>query len=161
MKYWPVFLCTLLALIPVKAATTWKTGFTAPVKYEGGNLPLNQGKLKVTISEDQVVFFHGNQKISIPLKNITAISCSTESRRRFGATVLGVVPRMHLDRSEEYYIGLTWTAATRDTEQAHKTEAILRLGNSEYQDILGALERLTGRKAVNTHKVPTVVQYGL
>ena len=94
MKYWPVFLCTLLALIPVKAATTWKTGFMAPVKYEGGNLPPEPGQTQVTISEDQVKFFHGNRKISIPLKNITAISCSTESRRRFGATVLGVAPRI-------------------------------------------------------------------
>jgi hypothetical protein len=161
MKYWLACLCVFLTWLPINAATTRKTGLTAPVKYEGGTLALSQGKLKVTVSESEVLFFHGNRRVSVPLKNITAISCSTEFHRRFGAPVLGVVPRMHLNTAQEYFIGLTWTEDARDNGQAHKTEAILRLSSGEYQDLLAALERLTGKKAVNTHEVPTVVQYGI
>lgn len=127
------------------------------MKYEGGNLALNQGKAKMTISENDVVFFHGNRTVSVPFKNITAISCSTDSRRRFGASVLGVVPMMHLGKAEEHFIGLTWTGE----EQGPKNEAVLKLSGGEYRQLLAALEGRTGRKAINTRQVPTAVQYGL
>jgi hypothetical protein len=157
MKYWPLFLCLSLTLLPVNAAGTKKAGLTVPVKYEGGTLPLTQGRSKATISGDAVLFSHGNQKVAIPLKNITTISCSTDVHRRFGASVLGVVPKMHLDTEAQHYIGLSWA----DGDQASKIEAVLKLSNGEYREFLSALERLTGRKAVNTHNIPTIVKYGL
>jgi hypothetical protein len=129
-------LCVFLAIVSLSASAA---------TYEGGNVPLNQGKAKFTISENNVVFFHGNRKVSVPIKNITNISCSTESRRRMA----------HLGKAEEYFIGLTWDV------QGARNEAVFKLGNGEYHELLAALERLTGRPAVNTKKTPTVVQYGL
>ena len=157
MKVSVGIVCIFLALIPAQASTTKKTGFSAPVEYQGGTLALNQGKLTVTISENDIVFYHRNRKVLVPLKNITAISCSNDSRRRFGATILGVVPRMHLDTEEEYFIGLTWTGG----EQPSRNEAVLKLSGGEYRQLLAALERGTGKKAINTRQVPTAVQYGL
>lgn len=157
MKSLPMFLCLSLTMLPANAAGIKTTGVTVPVKYEGGTLPLNQGKTKATISGDEIVFSHGAQKIAIPLKDISAISCSTDVRRRFGASVLGVVPMMHLDTEEEHYIGLSWA----DGKQASKVEAVLKLSNDEYRGLLATLERLTGRKAVNTNEIPTAIKYGL
>jgi len=161
MKVWLVLFCLSLSLLPVHADGTKKTGATFPAKYEGGTLPLNQHRITATVGEDEVVFVHGNQRFAVPLQNITAISCGTDIRRRFGAAVLGVVPRMHLDKAEAYYVGLTWTGNSGEGQKASKVEAVFKLGNSEYRDFVAVLERLTGRKAVNTGKVPTVVRYDL
>src|ERR1044072_3415933 len=89
-------LCGLFAASTAFAETARKSGLTVVAKYEGGTLPLNQGRIRATIAEDEVVFHHGSQRVAIPLKNITALTCSTDVRRRFGASVLGMVPLMHL-----------------------------------------------------------------
>jgi hypothetical protein len=153
-----VVLCLLLALLPANATTTAKAGITVPVRYEGGTLLLNKGKAKVTITEDELVFTHGNQKLSVSLKNISAVTCGTEVRRRPGATVLGMVPRLRLDTTEEHYVGLTLEAGGQETS---KVEAVLKMTGGRYRDFLTTLERLTGRQAADTAKAPTVVQYGL
>jgi hypothetical protein len=141
---------------PSAVAGTKKIGLTVPVKYEGGTLPMSQGRIKATVDEDEVALLHGNRKLAIPAQNITAVTCGTELHRRFGASVLGMVPGMHLDKTESHYIGLSWTG-----EKAEKTEVVLKLTTGEYRDFLAALERLTGRKAVDTGKVPTTVRYEL
>jgi len=137
-----LFFGIALVLSPLQAAT----------KYEGGTAPIDHGKLKVSISGDQVVLTHGSRKVAVTADQITALSCDTESRKRFGAAVLGVV---HLDTAEQHFIGLSWT------ENDRKTEAVLRLSGGQYRSVLAKLERLTGKKAVDTGKVPTIVQYGL
>jgi len=145
-------LCSVVLLLTVSsgfAAGTRKTGVTFPMKYEGGTLPFGQHKIKATVAEDELLLIHGSQRLAIPLRNITALSCGTDVRRRVGASVLERVPRMHLDKAESYYIGLTWTG----------NEAVVKLSGAEYRDFLAALERLTGIKAVNTSRVPTVVRY--
>jgi hypothetical protein len=38
---------------------------------------------------------------------------------------------------------------------------LLKLNSGEYREFLAALERLTGRKAVDANKTPTVVHYDL
>jgi hypothetical protein len=161
MKCWPVFLCLSLTLLSVDAAGTKKSGFTVLVKYEGGTLPLNQSKVTATVAEDEVIFVHGNERFAVPLKSITALSCGTDVRRRFGASVLAMLPRMHLDKVEMYYVGLTWTGNSREGKKTSKVEAVLKLSNSEYHDFVAVLERLTGIKAVNADKVPTVIRYDL
>ena len=145
-------LCSVVLLLAVStafAAGTKKTGATFPMKYEGGNLPFGHHKIKATVAEDQLLLVHGSQRLTIPLRNITALSCGTDVRRRLGASVLERVPRMHLDKAESYYVGLTWTG----------NEAVVKLSSAEYRDFVAALERLTGIKAVNTGRVPTVVRY--
>jgi hypothetical protein len=158
MKVWLLFVCLSLSLLPLRAAGAKKTGISFPARYEGGTLPLDQHKITATVAEDEMVFLHGHQRFAIPLKNITAISCGTDTRRRFGAVVLGVVPGMHLDKTEDHYVGVTWTD---DVRGGSKIEAVLKLSNSEYRDFVAVLERLTGRKPVNTGKVPTIVRYDL
>jgi len=142
------------------ASGTKKSGLTVPVKYEGGTLPWSQGKLKTTIAEDELIFTHGSRHFAVPIKSITAISCGADVRRRFGASVLGMVPLMHLEKSEAYYIGVTWTGDAR-SQKASKVEAVFKLTNGEYRDFLALLERLTGLKAVDASRIPTVVQYEL
>ena len=131
------------------------------VRYEGGTLPLDLGRTHVTISENKVVFTQGHRTLAIPLQNITAISCNADVRRRFGASVLGVVPRLHLDTAETYYVGLTWTGTSHEGRAPVRTEGIFRLNSTEYNDFLATLERLTGKSAVDTRRVPTVVDFGL
>jgi hypothetical protein len=143
-------------MLPAFPAATKKAGLTVPVKYEGGTLPLGQNKIKATIAENEIVFVQGNRRYAIPVGNIAAVTCGIDVRRRFGATVLSVVPRMHLEKAETYYVGITLNAAGKP-----KGELVLKLSNGEYRDFLAALERITGMKAVNAAKVPTVVRYEL
>jgi hypothetical protein len=117
---------------------------------------MNPGRIRATVAEDQVVILHGSKKLTIPLKNITAITCNTDVRRRFGASVLGIVPLMHLDKAETHYVGLSWNG---DSEKTPKAEMVLRMTNAEFRDFLAVMERLAGIKAVNADKVPTVVRY--
>lgn len=156
----PVLLCLLPALVFASPAP--KTNFSSlPMKYEGGTLPLGQGKTQVTLSENKVVFTQGHHALAIPLQNITMISCNTDVHRRFGAPVLGAVPRLHLDLAEAHYVGLTWAGESHDGQPPARLEGVFRLSAGDYGDFLTALERLTGQKAVDTHRVPTVVRYGI
>ena len=146
-----------VSLLPAAGAETKRNGITFPVRYAGGTLALDQRKIKATVAEDEVVFIHGNERFAIPIENITAVSRGTDVRRRFGAAVLGMVPGKHFEKVETYYVGLTWTGSAG----AAKAEAVFQLSNGEYRDFVALLERLTGRKAVDTDKVATVVRYEL
>src|SRR5437868_5992763 len=102
MRFSPVILSLSISVLTVTAASAGpkKSGLTVPVVYAGGTLPLAPGKIKAIVAEDRLMLFHGNQQISVPMESITAISSGTDVRRRFGAGVLGVVPLVHLDKSE-------------------------------------------------------------
>jgi hypothetical protein len=135
-----------------KAATEY------PATYAGGSLPLDHHKVRATLVKDEVVFMQGTRRIVVPVKNITEISCGTEVRRRLGASVLDVVPLMHLGESESRYIGVAWTGARGNTTRA---QVLLKLSRGEYRDFLAVLEQATGIKAVDTNQVATVVHYQL
>jgi len=150
--------CILFALLSANLAAAKTSAATVRVKYEGGTLPLGQGTTHVTFAENKVVFIQGERKLAIPLQNITTIACNTDVRRRFGASVLGIVPVLHLDTAETYYVGLTWTG---NTPAGTRMEGVFRLSAGEYGDFLMTLERLTGKSAIDTHRVPAVVRYGL
>ena len=160
MKCGAILLC-FLSLLPLQAAGTKKAGLTVPARYEGGTLPLNQHKITATIAEDKVVIAQGDRQFAVPIDSITDISYGADVRRRFGASVLGVVPAVHLDKTERHYIGMTWTRESDDGGKPSSVQAVLKLSSAECRNFLAALERLTGRKAVNTGKVPTVVRYAL
>jgi|HubBroStandDraft_1064217.scaffolds.fasta_scaffold95147_3 hypothetical protein len=149
MKIVPIFLITLV-LLP--SAVLAKSPDAYPATYAGGSLPLNHHKVRATLGKDEVIFMQGGRRVAVPVKSITEISCGTEVRRRLGASVLDVVPvmhMMHLGESETHYIGVTWTGA----------QVLLKLSRAEYRDFLAALEHATGIKAVDTNQVPTVVRY--
>jgi hypothetical protein len=146
MKTIPIFLLTLV-LLP--AAILAKNPGAYPATYAGGSLPLNHHKVRATLGKDEVIFMQGDRRVTVPVKSITEISCGTEVHRRLGASVLDVVPIMHLGESETHYIGVTWTGA----------QVLLKLSRAEYSGFLAALERATGIKAVDTNQVPTVVRY--
>lgn len=161
MNYRPLLLCVVPALFFGSSAGARTAVPVTPMKYEGGSLPLEQGKTQVTISASKVVFTQGQHKLAIPLENITMISCNTDVRRRFGAAVLGVVPKLHLDTAEAYYVGLTWIGDSHGGQPPARLEGVFKLSGGDYSDFLRTLERLTGQKAVDTHRVPTVVRYGI
>src|ERR1035438_5382089 len=129
-----------------------------PVKYEGGSLRLDHRKVTATLRNEEVVLTAGRQRIAVPARCITEIAYGNEVRRRFGAAVLDVVPFLRLGESGTYYVGVSWVP---DIPGATKSEAVFRLTAAEHRDLLAALERLTGKKAVDTNQVPTVVRYGL
>lgn len=156
MNRWFALFSVIVTVISANATTQ----ASMPMRYEGGTLPLGQGKTEASISENRLVFTQGHRKLAIPLQNITRIACNTDVRRRFGAPVLGAVPRLHLDTSEIYYVGLTWTNH-REDQPAMTWEGIFKLSGSEYSKFLETLERLTGKKAVDTSRVPAIVQYGI
>jgi len=161
MTYRPLLLCVVPALLFGSSAVARTSVAATPMKYEGGSLPLEQGKTQVTIAESKVVFTQGQHKLAIPLQNITMISCNTDVRRRFGAAVLGAVPKLHLDTAEEHYVGLTWIGESHEGQPPARLEGVFKLSGDDYSDFLATLERLTGQKAVDTHRVPTVVRYGI
>jgi len=155
MKFWTVSLFLSIALLP-PAALAKKAATEYPATYAGGTLPLDHHKVRATLGKDEVIFMQGSRRIAVPVKNITEISCGTEVRRRLGASVLGVVPLMHLGESESRYIGVAWNGATGNTTRA---QVLFKLSRGEYRDFLAALEQVTGIKAVDTNQVPTVVRY--
>jgi len=140
MKTWPAFLLFSIATLPI-AVLAEEAVTDYPVTYEGGSLPLNHNKVRATLGRNEVIFVQHGQRIAVPAKNITEISCSTEGRRR-----------------SAYYVGVTWTTGSGSTAPA---QVLLKLSRGEYHEFLAALEQLTGIKAVNTDQVPTVVHYDL
>ena len=145
--------CALVGSHPAFASSKEQTEF--PATYEGGSLPMTHRKVIATFDGGNVIFVQHGQRFTVPFENITSISCGANVRRRFGASVLGVVPKMRLGTTEKDYVGVTWTADTR------AVEVIFKLGSREYREFLRALERSTGKKAVDATKVPTVVHYDL
>jgi hypothetical protein len=149
------FLFLSATLLPA-AALAQKAPTDYPATYAGGSLPLDHHKVRAAFGKDEVVFIQGDRRIAVPVKSITEISCGTEVRRRMGASVLSVVPLMHLGESQNHYIGVSWAGANGNTASA---QVLLKLSRGEYRDFLAALEQSTGIKAVDTNQVPTVVRY--
>lgn len=146
----------LFSLIFLASPAVFARQSAYPATYEGGSLALSHHKVTATVGGDSVVLKQGRRQIAVPVRNILEISCSTDVRRRMGATVLDVVPMMRLGEAETRYIGVTWTD---DPVTGHKTEVLFKLGKSQYREFLSALERTTGIRAVDTNQVPTVVRY--
>jgi hypothetical protein len=155
MKPLSVLLFVSAVWLP-SAGMAKKDAVNYPATYAGGSLDLSHQKVYAAIAKDEVVFIQGSRRIAVPVKNITAISCGTEVRRRLGASVLDVVPMMHLGEAESYYIGVAWTASMAGNTP---TQVLLKLSRADYRDLLAALEHSTGIKAVDTNQVPTVVRY--
>jgi len=149
MKVCSFFVLLAVAALPT-AALAKKAPTAYPATYAGGSLPLDHNKVRAELGKDEVIFMQRGQRISVPLKSITAISCGSESHRRFGVAVLG--------EAETYYIGVAWSGPDHNTGGA---QALLKLSRGEYRGFLAALERMTGIRAVNTNQVPTVVHYDI
>jgi hypothetical protein len=111
MKTLPAFLFLSITLVP-PAALAKKAAADYPAKYAGGSLPLDHHKVRATLAKDEIIFMQGDQRIAVPVKSITGISCGTEVRRRLGAWALDVVPLMHLGESSDHYVGVAWSGAS-------------------------------------------------
>jgi hypothetical protein len=125
------------------------------VKYEGGNVRLERRKATAKLGASEIVVTAGRQRIAVPVESITEIAFGSGVRKRFGAPVLDVVPFMKLGDAEAYYVGVSWMSG------GAKSEAVFRLSNSDCHEFLAALERMTGKKAVDTNQTPTTVRYRL
>ena len=111
-----------------------------PVTYAGGSLPLRHDKVTAKLRRRGHHIYAARTPHCGACEKITAISCGSEVRRRFGAAVLGVVPWMQLDKAEKDYVGVTWN------EDARKMEVLFKLSSREYRDFLAALEAPPARK---------------
>jgi hypothetical protein len=133
-----------------------------PVQYQGGSLPLRQNHVvNAVVANTEVIFVQHGQRFAVPIKDINEISCATDVHRRFGASVLRLVPLVDLDKVQDHYVGVTWTDKTRRADKSVTMEVLFKLNPDEYRDFVAALERLTGKRAVNTNMTPTVVHYSL
>ena len=130
-----------------------------PANYEGGSLPFDHSKVKATFSAEEVILVQHGRRVAVPASSITEIACATGVRRHFGAAVLDVVPYMHLGESESHYIGVTWLSSDGTSARTPKVEVLFKLNKSEYNAFLSGLERLTGKKAVDTNQTRTTVRY--
>lgn len=130
-----------------------------PASYEGGTLPFDHSKVKATFSAEEVILVQHGHRVAVPAGSITEIDCATGVRRRLGAAVLDVVPYMHLGESENHYIGVTWVNNAATGARTPKVEVLFKLNKSEYDTFLSGLERLTGKKAVDTNQTRTAVRY--
>ena len=162
MRIWPLIFCSsmvLLSSIPGLAGSAKEPGIKYPLHYEGGSLPLKQNhSVRAVAAVNELVFVQHGQRFVIPATSISEIAYGNEVRRRFGAFVLGHVPLVDLDKVEERYISLTWTTSNGMTASG---TVLFKLNRAEYGEFLAALERLTGKKAVDANKTPTVVHYSL
>ncbi|MFN7993764.1 MAG: hypothetical protein U0Q18_09200 [Bryobacteraceae bacterium] len=113
-----------------------------PLTYEGGTLGLNHHKVKATIGSDALTFSRGSRRLTVPAKNITEISCGNGIHGR-------------------YYVGVGWTASGQAQDKPSRGEVVLKLSAAEYREFVAALEKLTGLKAVDATRTPTVVRYEL
>jgi hypothetical protein len=161
MRFWTLVLHSSVAFllsIPGFGGEAKPIGTAYPAQYQGGSLPLKQNNaVKAVVAGNEVVLVQHGQRFVVPVRNINEISCATDVHRRFGAAVLRLVPLMDLDKVEDRYVGVTWTDNTRRGDRT----VLFRLNHHEYRDFVAALERLTGKKAVNTNKTPTVIHYDL
>jgi hypothetical protein len=130
-----------------------------PANYEGGSLPLRHSKVTATLGADEVVLEQRGQRIAVPANDITEIACATGVHRRLGASVLDVVPYMHLGETQSHYIGVTWMKSGAADGKTPTAEVLFKLSKSEYASFLAGLERLTGKKAVDTNQTLTTVHY--
>ena len=109
------------------------------------------------VAGNEVIFVQRGRRFAVAVENINEISCATDVHRRFGATVLRLVPLLDLDQVENDYVSVRWTDESQNVERT----VLFKLSHAEYRDFVAALERLTGRKAVNTKETPTTVHYDL
>ncbi len=155
----PALLGFFLAIAPAVAESKNAAAASYPASYEGGTLPLHRSKVKATLGTDQVILVQRGHRIAVPAGSITEIACATGVHRRLGAAVLDVVPYMHLGESEEHYVGVTWLNSAGTGGRTPKVEVLFKLNKSEYRNFLSGLERLTGKKAVDTNRMLTTVHY--
>jgi len=160
MRFWTVILyssAAFLLSIPGFGREAKQAGFAYPLQYEGGNLPLKQNNaVTAVVAGNEVIFVQHGHRFVVPVQNINEISYATDVHRRFGAAVLRLVPLVDLDKVEDRYVGVTWTDNTR-----RAVKVLFKLNHDDYRDFVAALERLTGKTAVDTNKTPTVVHYDL
>jgi hypothetical protein len=150
MRLWSVLVCPVILLAAGIAcvAEIAGTAIRFEVQYEGGSLPLTQGKIRAAIAGNELLFLHGGRKLAIPLESITRITYGTDHHK----SVLCYVPFLELDRS--YHVGLTWT----DRREA-SNEAVLKLSEGKHRRFVATLEQLTGITAVNSDKAPAIVRF--
>jgi len=122
-------------------------------------LPLRHSRVNATLGADEVILVQRGQRIAVPATNITEIACATGVHRRLGASVLDVVPYMHLGETENHYVGVTWMKNDGTGGTAPKVEVLFKLNKGEYTSFLAGLERLTGKKAIDTNQILTTVHY--
>lgn len=147
-----VLLLAVLALPGAALAGENKKARNAyPVKYEGGSLPLSRNKVKASLGGDEVVLAQRRQRIAVPAREIVEISCGSQVHRRVA------LPLVHIKDAETYYIGVSWAG----DGGAARTEALFRVSGAEYRQLLASLERMTGKKAIDTRQIPTAVRYTL
>ena len=161
MRLWTLILWPSMAFllsIPVFGGEAKPAGTAYPLRYQGGSLPLQQNHaVNAVVAGNEVIFVQHGRRFVVPVGNINEISCAADIRRRFGASVLRLVPLMDLDKIEDHYVGVTWSDSALKADRT----VLFKLNQAEYRDFVAALERLTGRQAVNTNKTPTVVHYDL
>lgn len=162
MRFSMIVMCLSVALAtPGFARAAKKVRSTYPVTYEGGNLPLRHNKVKARFEKDAVVLAQHGHRIEVPLRDITEISCGNEVHRRLGAVVLNTVPGLRLGEAETHYVGVAWTDGRQAGAATDRVEVLFRVNNGDYREFVASLEQRTGKKAVDTARVPMVVRYTL
>lgn len=144
-----VLLCWLAPFTSLAAEYQYQWGYS--VVYAGGSLPMKGGtSLKLYIDSRTVRLVTKNGESSIiPANTITEVSYGQEVHRRIGTGAavavlsLGIGAMVAMSESKKHYIGIIW--ANGDD----KGGIALQADKNEYRGLLGALQGVTGRTAVD------------
>ena len=66
---------------------------------------------------------------------------------------------MALDKEQTHYVGVSWTDENGAGADRKHGDVVFKVSSGEYGQFVAALERLTGKQAVDTKATPTVVRY--
>ncbi|HTQ55633.1 MAG TPA: hypothetical protein VMI94_14290 [Bryobacteraceae bacterium] len=97
MRFLPAVLLFSIALLP--GSSSAKSSAEFPVIYSGGSLPFHHNKVHAMLSGDEVILMQHSQRITIPAKSITEISCGA-ANRYVGVSWSGSEVLLELSRSE-------------------------------------------------------------
>ena len=104
----------------------------------------------------QIFLTQGKQIHSVPITNVTEISYGNDIHRRVGAAVavgvvtLGVGALLALAKSKKHNVDMTWADKNDPSPTAAKGGVVFHVGKGDYRSFIGALEGMTGLKAVNS-----------
>lgn len=159
----PVLAVLVCCVVPsASVAAEYQFGYS--VTYAGGSLPNVKGGayLKLYIDSREVRLFSKTGQASvIPTSAITEVSYGQDVHHRVGTGAaiavfsLGIGAMVAASESKKHYIGIMW--ANGDD----KGGIALQADKNEYRGLLGALQGVTGRTAVdadapqpNTQEMP-------
>ncbi len=158
----------LLAVVLCSALVTWAQGNTFDkVRYNGGSVSTNvkpdDWDNKLTVNADAIVLaLKDGQTVTIPPKQVTALSYGQEAHRRVGTAIglavisLGVGALFALHKTKLHFIGINYS-----DKDGKKQGLLLQGDKSNFRAIIVALQGVTGAPVSVSEKERSEIPAGI